>query len=235
MSRRRSPALAAPHNRATGPLPALAGTAAALVLLAGCGPSGIETVGEVDGFTACVEEAGASLEGSSDWDVVEQVEFFDQPGTLGCAVSELDATDLENALGDAFANPEDHERDNQDAPLSDGQLVAVHLLATETAAAHGEEAAVETLASVLAAGWFETNEDSWLHRRVAAFGILEATGQLQGYDDYLLRQQGSNLDDIDLVTHYLDDITGFTAETKALRSRLLGLADQIADTDPPAA
>ncbi|WP_244929749.1 hypothetical protein [Nocardioides sp. W7] len=191
----------------------------AVLLLAGCGGSGIGAVTENDGFSTCVEDAGASTEGGSDWDIDEQLRFWVEPGVLACAADQLGDDELEEALADAFVDPDDVD---DTVAVAQAQQAAVRQLAADVAAADGEDEAVSAAGRVLSAA--PSGDDRTLGR-VAALGIVEGTDGLPGYQEFLTT---NDLEDgSDALTRYDDQVEAEGPDE--LRDRLRELSTRVGD------
>lgn len=176
---------------------------AASVLLAGCSSDGVGSVADDDTFSSCVTKAGTSLEGSEDWDQKEQLAFWNEPGTLDCALDELDQDQRQDALAGGFsdeAENEDSARTSQLAVLSDWAVRA-----GETA----EQSDAVQRAGLLIGSLWAADADgpgpANAMKTVVAFELYRAYfGEPTGFEDYLANDTGNVTDPSDQVTHFAD-------------------------------
>ena len=82
---------------------------AGAVLLAGCSGGGADAAFDNDDFVSCIEDAGLSVDGSSDWSDDELRAFFSEPAALDCAATELSDGERSEALQAAFPATEDFD------------------------------------------------------------------------------------------------------------------------------
>ncbi|WP_296602932.1 hypothetical protein [Nocardioides sp.] len=204
---------------------------AALVLLGGCSSDGIGTVADDDGFRSCVTEAGASLDGSKDWDEEEQLAFWEQPGTLDCALDELDQGDREDALAGAFT---DAAEDKDSART--GQLAVLSDWATRTGEAVDQSDAVKRAGLLIGSLWAaDADEPGSANgmKTVVAFELYRAYfGEPTGFEDYLAHHTGNVTDPSDQVTRFVDRMQEDSNKSAKQRQEwddLDGLVEQIDD------
>ena len=100
---------------------------AGAVLLAGCSGGGADAAFDNDDFVSCIEDAGLSVDGSSDWSDDEMRAFFSEPAALDCAATELSDGERSEALQAAFPATEDFDEtglDQRFADLGETEVVA---------------------------------------------------------------------------------------------------------------
>jgi hypothetical protein len=178
--------------------------AAVAVLLAGCSSDGVGAVADDDGFSSCVEKAGASLDGSEDWDEKEQLAFWGKTGTLDCALDELDGDQRTDALAGGFQDLGDG--DEGDA------LSAQRTVLRDWAGRAGEERSPSDAARraglLLASLWVAGEDDPGAAngaKSLMAFSLyVGEDGQPTGFEDYLANHTGNVTDPNDQVLHFVD-------------------------------
>lgn len=200
------------------------GTALVVALVAGCSDSSsdLATVTDDPGWSDCVSTAGGETGTSPGDDQAQQLEFWAVPQHLRCAVEELEPDQLDDAVDEAFADPESAD---DFVSTAQGQQTAIRQLATDVAAADGEDAATVAVRKVLEAGYDGDADDSSTVRTVAALAIVQTLDGTDDYDRYLERSGQS--DGVDALTRYADDVVASGPD--ALRERLRSLEDRMID------
>lgn len=151
--------------------------------LGACSGAGVGAVAEDDAFASCVEDAGASLDGSDDWGVSEQQAFWTEPGTLDCAIDELDDDARADALEEAFF--EDFSSD-EGGRVDQWEVIGRWAAATATDTSVDE--AVQRAGPLLSSLWVADADDHTGANGLAsvvASSAMYATGELPSYDVYL--------------------------------------------------
>lgn len=204
---------------------------ASFVLLAGCSSDGVGSVADDEAFASCVTKAGASLEGSKDWDQKEQLAFWGEPGTLDCALDELDQDAREDALAGGFtdaAQDEDSARTSQLAVLSEW--------ATRTGETADQGDATRRAGLLIGSLWAtDADEPGYANgmKTVVAFELYRAYfGEPTGFEDYLANYTGTVTDPSDQVTQFADRMqedSNKSAEQRREWDDLDGLIEDIDD------
>jgi hypothetical protein len=204
---------------------------AALVLLGGCSSDGIGTVADDEAFSSCVTKAGASLEGSEDWDEKEQLAFWNEPGTLDCAIDDLDQAEREDALAGGFS---DAAQDEDSARTS--QLAVLSAWATRTGETAGQSDAIRRAGLLIGSLWAaDADEPGYANgmKTVVAFELYRAYfGEPTGFEDYLAHDTGNVTDPSDQVTRFADRMQEDSNKSAKQRQEwddLDGLIEQIDD------
>lgn len=204
---------------------------AALVLLGGCSSDGIGTVADDDAFRSCVTKAGASLDGSKDWDEEEQLAFWEQPGTLDCALDELDQGQREDALAGGFS---DGAQDEDSARTY--QLAVLSAWATRTGETAEQSDAIRRAGVLIGSLWAaDADEPGYANgmKTVVAFELYRAYfGEPTGFEDYLAHDTGNVTDPGDQVTRFADRMQEDSNKSAKQRQEwddLDGLIEQIDD------
>jgi hypothetical protein len=181
---------------------------ATVAVLAGCSSSGIGAVADDDGFSTCVEDAGASLDGSEDWDQKAQLAFWAKPGTVDCALDELDTDQRRDALGGAFPEPDGGEV----SPERLAEWDVVGDWAARTAETMSLEGVVEQGAALLGSLWVADADEPYAANGMAGAIVasaMRAKGELDGYDRYL-DEHPDEQDSADLRVAYVGVVGGAT-------------------------
>lgn len=204
---------------------------ASLVLLGGCSSDGIGAVADDEAFSSCVTKAGASLEGSEDWDQEEQLAFWGEPGTLDCALDELDQDQREDALAGGFS---DTAQDEDSARTS--QLAVLSEWATRTGETAGQSDAIRRAGLLIGSLWAaDADEPGYANgmKTVVAFELYRAYfGEPTGFEDYLAHDTGNVTDPSDQVTRFADRMREDSNKSAKQRQEwddLDGLIEQIDD------
>lgn len=160
----------------------------ALVLLpalgACAGPDGVASALEEDGFASCVADADVAAPADDDRTPEEQLAFWAEPGTLECAVAELDddarSDVLDGAFGDAAAD------DAADAgDLRAQQWQALGDWAARTATDQGVDEAVAQAETLLAGIEVDDGGDGdAVLRGYAGAVVSSALRATQGLESY---------------------------------------------------
>lgn len=184
----------------------LALATAVVLSLSGCSSDGVGTVADVDGFRSCVEDAGAGLSGSEDWDEKEQLAFWDEPGTLDCALDELDRDQREEALAGAFTQIDESDQ-GRDAARHAQQGVLGDW-ATDAGKAHERDEAVARAGDLLSSLWVADEDEPYAANgmeMVMAFSLYVAYyGEPTGFEVYVAEDAGNVTDPSDQRTYFID-------------------------------
>lgn len=196
---------------------AIAGSLLGMALLASCS-SGVATAAEDDGFVRCVDDAGASLDGSDDWGAGAQLDFWAEPGTLDCALDELDDQARAEALAGAFRE-QYGEDDGDDTRVEEWQVLGDW--AALTAGGQSLETTLGRSEPLLGSLWSAEYDDIVPTNRMAAAVVtsaMRATGELPSYERYLVEKPDAE-DDVNLQVFFmgLGDGSGFGPSTEELR------------------
>lgn len=175
---------------------------AASVLLQACSAPGVAI--DDDGFQACVAGTGTPID--DDAGDAAQLRFWAEPGTLDCAVDELDDEQRADALAPAFPDwsdlgPPDDGRQAEAQKTVIGDFVAEQL--GDGGSSDDESSqALERATTVLRSLWVaDVDSDAYARGMVDAsvLSAMRAEGRLRGYDAYLAAHPDAS-DDVDELT-----------------------------------
>jgi hypothetical protein len=161
------------------------GAAAAVTgaaLLAGC-DAGAGAALDNEDFVACVEDAGLSVEGSSDWSDDELRAFFSEPAALDCAATDLSDDERSEALQAAFPASDDYDKSGLDQ-----RFAPVDALVGYVRASIGDLGDTEVVARagrlIDAIEWDPEGTREAAREQVALTVVRETEG-IPGYDAWL--------------------------------------------------
>lgn len=151
---------------------------ALLVLVAGCGSGdGLADALEVDTFSSCLADAGADT-GAADGTTDQQLAFWAEPGTLECALGELEDEQLPDALSGAFeeTEPGSAEQGEQRQVLADW--------ARRCAAQQGLRPTLDEAERLLRSTWVADGEVTETNSLAGALvaGAMRGSGDLQSWE-----------------------------------------------------
>lgn len=179
---------------------ALSAIACAAVLTS-CSSDGVGAVADDGGFSSCVAESGASLDGSEEWDQDQQLGFWGEDGTIDCALDELDADQRRDAFAGAFPEPDGGEV----SPERLAEWDVVGDWAARAADTLSLEGVVERGAVLLDSLWVADADKPYAANGMAGAIVasaMHAEGDLAGYDRYL-RDHPDEQDSADLRVAYV--------------------------------
>lgn len=161
-----------------GAVAAVAGAA----LLAGC-DGGASAALDNEDFVACVEDAGLSVEGASDWSDDELRTFFSEPAALDCAATDLSDDARAEALGAAFPPSDDYDEAGRDQ-----RFAPVDALVGYVRASIGELGDTEVVARagrLIDAIEWDPEGTRMAAREQVALTVVRETDGIPGYDEWL--------------------------------------------------
>ncbi len=189
--------------RSSRPTALALSAAAVAVVLTGCSSDGVSALADDEGFSSCVEQAGASLDGSKDWDEQQQLAFWAEPGTLDCALDELDQGHREDALAGGFTDAGDRED-----TVRTSQLDVLSDWAGRTGEERAQSEAAQRAGVLIGSLWAaDADEPGYANgmKTVVAFALYRSYfGQPTGFEDYLANDTGTVSDPNDQVLHFVD-------------------------------
>lgn len=206
-------------------------TTAVVMSLSSCSSDGVGTVADDDGFRACVEKAGASLTGSDDWDEKQQLAFWREPGTLDCALDELDDEQRENALAGAFTQLD--KSDQGDDTARRAQQGVLGDWAAHAGEARERDDAVDRAGELLSTLWVADEDEPYAAHgmeMVMAFSLYVAYyGEPTGFEEYVADDAGNVTDPSDQQTYFIDRMSENSAHGPQAKewTRMKGLIDGI--------
>lgn len=165
-----------------------------LAVLTACSPTPtLDDVATDDaGFSDCVEATGASLDGSDDWDADEARAFWDVPGTLDCAIDELDREQRRDALEQAFPSIDFDDDDYLASLTAQQQLLADW--AASSATDGSLDGAVGRAGALLASTPATDADYDFAAGLVSAtaLGAMRGADELPSYEAYLAGHPGDD-------------------------------------------
>ena len=202
----------------------ISGVTAALLLglVAGCvggGDEGVAALGDDSAFASCVEKAGLSLEGASDWTADEEREFLSQPDALSCVLTDVPADRRGDVLARAFPDDSGTDAAADQARTAKTDALVVYVEARSDVP---REEVVDQVATLMDAfGWDEP--DPWVGaRKQVALAIVRAEGGAEAYETWLA--DTGREDDyegrIDFVQEQETEGTPLADEVRALAGEL---------------
>lgn len=214
-----------PEQRVLSRTSSIVAATLALGALAGCSGPGLDQITQDNSsFADCVRGAGATTESSGDWDGEQARAFWSEPGTLDCAVDELDRDARRNALATAFPELDDDATDSRDELFGQWQVVADWT--TTSAGSRPVEEVVERATVLLASTWVSDSDFPATNGTVGAavLGAMRGGDELGSYETYL-REHPDDEDSADLLVSFGTG-TNIPNETS---SRYFALRDDAVD------
>ena len=164
-------------RRTTSLLPALL-----LLLPAGCSSDG-SAAADNEQFATCVEDAGLSLDGASDWSQEQQREFFSDPSALDCAATTLSDDERADALADAFPSTDGMEQSDLDQRYAPVDALVGYV--EDRVGELGRTEVVGRSAALLDAIEFEPDGVDVAAREQVALTVVRETEGIPDYEQWL--------------------------------------------------